>query len=73
MFRQDASKYTDEQVDHMRRVVSYCARHLAQEEKMKDTKTEEELEKTKSTKSLKNWVSSSALSQVRWMLIEVVL
>ncbi|KAJ9114180.1 hypothetical protein QFC20_001696 [Naganishia adeliensis] len=51
----DASKYTDEQVDHMRRVVSYCARHLAQEEKMKDTKTEEELEKTKSTKSLKNW------------------
>lgn len=54
---QDPSKYTDEQVDHMRRVVSYCARHLAQEEKMKDTKTEEELEKTKSTKSLKNWVS----------------
>lgn len=54
---QDPAKYTDEQVDHMRRVVSYCARHLAQEEKMKDTKTEEELEKTKSTKSLKNWVS----------------
>ncbi|KAJ9098186.1 hypothetical protein QFC21_004515 [Naganishia friedmannii] len=51
----DASKYTDEQVDHMRRVVSYCARHLAQEEKMKETKSEEELEKTKSTKSLKNW------------------
>ncbi|GHJ84987.1 hypothetical protein NliqN6_1389 [Naganishia liquefaciens] len=51
----DPSKYTDEQVDHMRRVVSYCARHLAQEERMKDTKTEEELEKTKSTKSLKNW------------------
>jgi hypothetical protein len=43
----------------MRRVVSYCARHLAQEEKMKETKTEEELEKTKSTKSLKNWVRTT--------------
>ncbi|KAJ9110308.1 hypothetical protein QFC19_001711 [Naganishia cerealis] len=51
----NASKYTDEQVDHMRRVVSYCARHLAQEEKMKETKSEDDLEKTKSTKSLKNW------------------
>ncbi|KAI5453007.1 hypothetical protein NCC49_006538 [Naganishia albida] len=51
----DASKYTDEQIEHMRRVVSYCARHLAQEERMKDSKTEAELEQTKSTKSLKNW------------------
>lgn len=41
----------------MRRVVSYCKRHLAQEEHMKDEKTPEELEKTKSTRSLKNWVS----------------
>jgi hypothetical protein len=32
--------------------VSYCKRHLAQEGKMKDTKSPEELEKTRSTKSL---------------------
>ena len=37
----------------MRKVVSYCKRHLAQEDKMKDTKSPEELEQTKSTKSLK--------------------
>lgn len=30
-------------------------RHLAQEDKMKETKSKEELEQTKSTKSLKNW------------------
>jgi Protein of unknown function (DUF3140) len=36
-------------IDHMRRVVSYCKRHLAQEEKAKqDTNS-------KSYKSLKNW------------------
>ena len=36
-------------IDHMRRVVSYCKRHLAQEEKAKkDTSS-------KSYKSLKNW------------------
>jgi hypothetical protein len=57
----------------MRRVVSYCARHLAQEEKMKDTKTEEELEQTKSTKSLKNWVRRFACSESRWVLIEGIL
>jgi hypothetical protein len=39
----------------MRKVVSYCKRHLAQENKMKETKSPEELEQTKSTKSLKNW------------------
>lgn len=43
----------------MRKVVAYCKRHLAQEGHMKDTKTPEELEKTKSTISLKNWVSRS--------------
>lgn len=40
----------------MRRVVSYCKRHLAQEAHLKETKSPEELEKTKSTRSLKNWV-----------------
>lgn len=36
-------------IDHMRRVVAYCKRHLAQEEKAKqDTNS-------KSYKSLKNW------------------
>jgi hypothetical protein len=36
-------------IDHMRKVVSYCKRHLAQEEKAKqDTNS-------KSYKSLKNW------------------
>lgn len=36
--------YTDEDIQHMRKVVAYCARHLAQENKLKDTKSEEELE-----------------------------
>jgi len=40
----------------MRRVVSYCKRHMAQEEHLKSEKSPEELEKTKSTRSLKNWV-----------------
>ncbi|KAK8869599.1 hypothetical protein IAR55_000166 [Kwoniella newhampshirensis] len=51
----DPSKYTREDVEHMRRVVSYCKRHLAQESKLKETKGSEELEKSKSTRSLKNW------------------
>ncbi|KAI0830866.1 hypothetical protein BC628DRAFT_909465 [Trametes gibbosa] len=40
---------------HMRKVVSYAKRHLAQEDHLKHTKTREELENTKSTISLKNW------------------
>ncbi|OIW29636.1 hypothetical protein CONLIGDRAFT_631721 [Coniochaeta ligniaria NRRL 30616] len=45
----DPSKYDDDDIAHMRKVVSYCARHLAQEEKAKhDTSS-------KSYKSLKNW------------------
>ncbi|WWC60849.1 uncharacterized protein I303_103425 [Kwoniella dejecticola CBS 10117] len=51
----DPSKYTDEDKEHMRKVVSYCKRHLAQEGKLKETKGPEELEKSKSTRSLKNW------------------
>lgn len=62
----------------MRKVVSYCKRHLAQgtlqiacaddvefvltlasfhliESKMKETKSKEEMEETKSVKSLRNW------------------
>lgn len=41
--------------------VSYCKRHLAQEGHLKETKTEEELEKTKSTKSLKVSLSFTRL------------
>ncbi|KAJ5240886.1 uncharacterized protein N7469_002477 [Penicillium citrinum] len=45
----DPSKYSDSDIDHMRRVVAYNKRHLAQEEKAKqDTNS-------KSYKSLKNW------------------
>jgi hypothetical protein len=33
--KKDPSKYDDEDVEHMRRVVAYCKRHLAQEEKAK--------------------------------------
>lgn len=36
-------------IPHMRKVVSYCKRHLAQEEKAKQDKS------SKSYKSLKNW------------------
>ncbi|KAL2858484.1 hypothetical protein BJY01DRAFT_201285 [Aspergillus pseudoustus] len=45
----DPSSYSDEDVDHMRRVVSYCKRHLAQEEAAKRNPD------SKSYRSLKNW------------------
>ncbi|KAJ6441085.1 DNA-binding protein [Purpureocillium lavendulum] len=51
----DPEKYTDDQIQHMRKVVSYCKRHLAQEEKANDEKSAEEVKKTKSYASLKNW------------------
>ncbi|KAJ9130846.1 hypothetical protein NKR19_g9729 [Coniochaeta hoffmannii] len=45
----DPAKYDEEDIAHMRKVVSYCKRHLAQEENAKrDTSS-------KSYKSLKNW------------------
>ncbi|KAL9100748.1 MAG: hypothetical protein Q9163_003915 [Psora crenata] len=45
----DPTKYDDDDLGHMRKVVSYCKRHLAQEEKAKrDTNS-------RSYKSLKNW------------------
>ncbi|TKA50104.1 hypothetical protein B0A49_11259 [Cryomyces minteri] len=47
--KKDPQEYEQEDVDHMRKVVAYCKRHLAQEEKAKqDTNS-------KSYKSLKNW------------------
>ncbi|KAK0615917.1 hypothetical protein B0T17DRAFT_539593 [Bombardia bombarda] len=47
--KRDPSKYDEDDIPHMRKVVSYCKRHLAQEEKAKqDTGS-------KSYKSLKNW------------------
>ncbi|KJZ78192.1 hypothetical protein HIM_02230 [Hirsutella minnesotensis 3608] len=51
----DPEKYTEEQISHMRKVASYCKRHLAQEEKTNDEKSVEEVKKTKSNASLKNW------------------
>ncbi|PHH62786.1 hypothetical protein CDD81_6678 [Ophiocordyceps australis] len=51
----DPDKYTEEQVEHMRKVVSYCKRHLAQEEKANSKKSAAEVKKTKSYASLKNW------------------
>ncbi|KAI8210611.1 hypothetical protein K4K52_012002 [Colletotrichum sp. SAR 10_76] len=48
-------EYTDDQVEHMRKVVAYCKRHLAQEAKGNSEKSPEEVKKTKSYASLKNW------------------
>ena len=42
--KKQEDKYTEEDIQHMRKVVSYCKRHLAQEDKMKQTKTPEQLE-----------------------------
>lgn len=51
----DPEKYTDDQIQHMRKVASYCKRHLAQEAKGLKEKGEEEAKKTKSYISLMNW------------------
>lgn len=48
-------KYTDDQLEHMRKVASYCKRHLAQEASSNSDKDPEEVKKTKSYISLKNW------------------
>lgn len=45
----DANEYDDEDIQHMRKVVAYCKRHLAQEGKAKQDPN------SKSAKSLKNW------------------
>ncbi|KAI1449601.1 hypothetical protein F5Y02DRAFT_428862 [Annulohypoxylon stygium] len=47
--RKDPDKYDEDDVDHMRRVVAYCKRHLAQEGKAKQDPD------SKSARSLKNW------------------
>lgn len=51
----DPKKYNDDQISHMRKVVAYCKRHLAQEEQSLKNKSESEAKKTKSYISLKNW------------------
>ncbi|BFZ54796.1 hypothetical protein PYCC9005_001833 [Savitreella phatthalungensis] len=51
----DASKFSEDEVAHMKKVNAYCKRHLAQEGKLADSKSEDELKKTKSYRSLKNW------------------
>ena len=47
-------KYTEKDLEHMRRVVAYIARHSAQENKLKESKSKEQLEDTKSTRSLRS-------------------
>jgi hypothetical protein len=44
-----AKKYAEADIAHMRKVVAYCKRHLAQEDKLKESKSPEALEHTKST------------------------
>ncbi|ODM22478.1 hypothetical protein SI65_00066 [Aspergillus cristatus] len=45
----DPGGYTEHDIEHMRKVVSYCKRHLAQEEKAKSDTA------SRSYRSLKNW------------------
>jgi len=45
----DPEKYDEDDIQHMRKVVSYNKRHLAQEEKAKQDTS------SKSYESLKNW------------------
>ncbi|KAI1343854.1 hypothetical protein F5Y15DRAFT_368202 [Xylariaceae sp. FL0016] len=47
--KKDPQKYDQDDIDHMRRVVAYCKRHLAQEGKAKQDPD------SKSARSLKNW------------------
>ncbi|KAK7735339.1 hypothetical protein SLS53_007571 [Cytospora paraplurivora] len=51
----DPEKYTEDQIQHMRKVASYCKRHLAQESKGLEEKDPDEVKKTKSYISLMNW------------------
>lgn len=53
--KKDPEKYTEDQIQHMRKVASYCKRHLAQESASLEEKDPEEAKKTKSYISLKNW------------------
>jgi hypothetical protein len=47
--KKNPSKYDAEDIAHMRKVVAYCKRHLAQEESAKKNPD------SNSAKSLKNW------------------
>jgi len=47
--KKDPKKYEEDDIQHMRKVVSYNKRHLAQEESAKKNPD------SKSAKSLKNW------------------
>ncbi|KAF2836486.1 hypothetical protein M501DRAFT_1033585 [Patellaria atrata CBS 101060] len=47
--KKDPDQYDQDDIDHMRRVVAYCKRHLAQEETAKKNTD------SRSYKSLKNW------------------
>ncbi|KAI9662286.1 MAG: hypothetical protein M1821_008453 [Bathelium mastoideum] len=47
--KKDPEKYDQDDIDHMRKVVAYCKRHLAQEQSAKQNPD------SKSAKSLKNW------------------
>lgn len=53
--KKDPEKYTEDQIQHMRKVAAYCKRHLAQEAGSLEEKDPEEAKKTKSYISLKNW------------------
>ncbi|KAL1748493.1 hypothetical protein HDZ31DRAFT_60231 [Schizophyllum fasciatum] len=46
----NVDQYDEEDLAHMRKVVSYCKRHLAQEQEKAKEDTD-----SKSYKSLKNW------------------
>jgi len=47
--KKSPDQYDEEDIAHMRRVVAYCKRHLAQEEKAKQNPD------SRSARSLKNW------------------
>lgn len=53
--KKDPEKYSEDQIQHMRKVAAYCKRHLAQEADSLESKDPEEAKKTKSYISLKNW------------------
>lgn len=53
--KKEPEKYTEDQIQHMRKVASYCKRHLAQEKGSLEEKDPQEAKKTKSYISLKNW------------------
>ncbi|PWY98993.1 hypothetical protein BCV70DRAFT_191861 [Testicularia cyperi] len=63
-------KYTDEDLKHMRKVVSYNKRHLAQEQHLKEKKSKEELQQTKSYKSLKSEYHTRVAASLPYPFLE---